>query len=147
MRLIMCLRWPSHDWWMVRTAPSPFLWRHAGLFKLSSEPCFVRTQNHCYMDLWSSWLVLTRHYLHQQLPLHQIPRERVSWLWLRLSFCPFPIRFLGCKELSFNSYLSVIKECSPLFWPPFTWTSLPPGYHKSHLIWVVFGRMVPWARF
>jgi hypothetical protein len=29
-----------------------------------------------------------------------------------------------------------LRECNPWVRTPLTWTSLPPGYHKNHLIWV-----------
>jgi hypothetical protein len=99
------------------------------------------------MGLWLVWLVLTHHHLHwQQLPLFQTPRERVSWLLFRLSLCLFSVRFFGCQELwSDNSHLSAIRECSPRLLPPFTRTSLPPVYHKNHLISVDSSLMVTWA--
>jgi hypothetical protein len=115
-----------------------------GLFKPSPEYCYVSTQNH--MDLWSVWLVLTHHHhLHRhQLPFHRTTLERVSWL-LGSPSVYYPVRFLGCLELFSNSHLSVLSECSLWVKPPFNQTSLPPGYHKNHLIWVDSSLIIPWA--
>ncbi len=55
--------------------------------------------------------------------------ERVSCLSFRLSLCLLPSRSLGFLESFSNSPLSV-------FYPPLTQSSLPPGHHENHLIWV-----------
>ncbi len=53
--------------------------------------------------------------------------ERVSWLFLRLSLCLVLSRSLGFLKLFSNSPFERL-------WPPFMGSSLPPGYHKNHLI-------------
>jgi hypothetical protein len=75
------------------------------------------------------------------------PWERVNWLSFRLLLCLFSVRLLACPELFSNSHLSVVRECSPWVWPLLTWTSLPPGYHKNHLIWVDSSLIVFWLSF
>ncbi len=146
----MCTRPPSprsHE--MVygeNWPPPPLLAVMVVLHILSSEKEFFSTQNRCHMDLWSVWLVLTRHHLYwQQLLLHQNPRERVSWLLSRVSLCLFPVRFLRCQELLSNSYLSINREYSSWVWPLFTWTSSHLAIIENHLIWVDSSLMVPWA--
>ncbi len=85
----------SYDWCMVRTSP-PSLAGMVCLFKLNSEQGLFSTQNRCCMDLWLAWLVFTyRHHHQQQLTLHQIPRERVSWLLYSLSLACLQISFLA----------------------------------------------------
>ncbi len=84
LRPIMCPHWPSLSfplplppitWPVYGENRPPHSRGHVGLFKLSPEHCFVSTQNHSHIDLWSAWMVLTHHHhLHrQQLPLRQNP--------------------------------------------------------------------------
>ncbi len=125
---MMCLRGPSfssprppsHDWYKMRTTHPLSFGGHDGLFKLSSEHCFISTQTQCHMDLWSAWLVLTHHHhLHRhRIPLHQNPTRKSR------------------PELFSDSHLSFPRGRSPWVRHLFTRTSLPPGYHGNHLIWV-----------
>jgi hypothetical protein len=89
-----------------------------------------------------------------------IPRLAVTWTcdqldWLSLSITIFidnnsPFittpqereRVFGCQELFSNSHLSVLRESSPWVRPLFTQTSLPPGYHENHLIWMASSLIV-----
>ncbi len=94
---------------MVRTPPPLLFGGMVGLFNRSFEQGFFITQNHCHMDLWWVWLILTRTHLHwQHLPLHQTQRERVSWLLFGRSLCLFSVSFSGSLELFSNSHLSII---------------------------------------
>jgi hypothetical protein len=63
-------------------------------------------------------------------------RERARWLFFLGCHFAFYLFLFGCLQWYSNSNLSILRECSPCNWPLFTWTSLPPGYHKNHLIWV-----------
>jgi hypothetical protein len=100
---------PSNNWCIVRTAfpRPPSLWQ--ARLPIQTE-FWARTHqypNRCHMDLWLAWLVLICHHHQPKLPLHQ-PRERISWLSIRLSFCLFSVKFPDCLELFYNS-LSILS--------------------------------------
>ncbi len=102
------------------------------------------------MGLCSAWFVLTHH--HHQIdtnsPFIRTHRERVSWHLFRLSFCLFFYWISWLSRVVFsNSHLSVLKERSPWVLPPFTWTSILPGNHENHLIWVYSRLIIFWVSF
>jgi hypothetical protein len=126
--------------WLVQGENRPPLsyWQAWSPCKLSPEHCIISTQKRCHVDLWLGWLVVTHHHnFHRhQFPLHLNPtRERVSWLLFRLSLCLlFPLDFLAVS----GCFPTLIWASSEnVFWVSLhPWTSLLPGYHKNHFIWV-----------
>jgi hypothetical protein len=120
---------PSHDWCMVENCPPLSFGRHVGLFKLSSEHCFVCTQNRCHMNLRSIWLVLTQHHhLHRhQLPLHKNLMKKSMLTLVRPSLCLILVRFCCLvSQLSFElpqSSLSSLSLASFHTDQPPTWLS------------------------
>ncbi len=110
----------SHDWCVVRTASFFHFGGHVDLFKPSYEQGCVGIQNRCHMDLWSARLVLTNHHLNQQqLPLHQTPRETVSWLLFQLSLCLFMVPNLigGSSENLALQLASAYVAITRTIWP------------------------------
>jgi hypothetical protein len=98
-----------------RADPPPHLSQQAWL---SSEPCFISTQNSCHMNFfWSTWMVLiNHHHFHRhQLTLHKNPtRDRVSKPFFSGCHLSIIFRILGCLELFSNSHLSILIECGSL---------------------------------
>jgi hypothetical protein len=92
-------------WWEI---PPPHLAGMVGLFKLSFEHKFVRTQNCCRMDLWLAWwfspiIIISNNSLFINLI------ERVSWLLFRLSLCLFLVKFPWPPRVASNSHLNILS--------------------------------------
>ncbi len=100
----------SHNWWMVRIAPSPFFLSWPWLTYLS----WVLSNNLLVPWIAVAWicdsqLVLTHHHYHQLQHLSSSTTHEKEYAnsYFRLSLCLFSVRSLYCLELFSNSHLSI----------------------------------------
>ncbi len=90
----------------------------------------------CYTLVLTNIIFIIRNFISLLLLILRTSRLN---LFLGYHYATFPIRSLGFLEIFFQPSLEH-------FWPPFTRSSLPPGHHENHLIWVDSSFMAPpWA--
>jgi hypothetical protein len=104
---------------------------------LSPEERFLGTHCHCHSALWhtgSHRIIII--IISNIIPLLHPTLRKSKLAPFLLSPCLFLVRSLDFLELFFN----FLFEC---LWPSLMQSSLLPGNHKNHLIWVGSSLMAP----
>jgi hypothetical protein len=109
------------------------------------EPHEITVKWTCDQLDWFSLIIII--FINANSPFFRTPQERVSWFLFRLSLCLFSSWVSWLFRVFFKSHSSALWECSPWVLPPFTWTSLQPGYHENCRIYGDSSLIAHWANF